>query len=143
MVGTSDDESGLGRGFVSALSAKDMAGLTALFDPHVDFRGLTPGNEWRATNPEEVAEVVLGSWFEPTDHVREVLKVEARPFADRYQLRYRLHVENDDGMFVAEQQGYYSVEQGRIIRMSVVCSGFRPVLDPEPPGLQRPERREA
>ena len=116
----------LGRRFVSALSAKDKEGLAALFDPQVDFRGLTPGDEWRATTPDGVVEVVLGSWFEPTDHVREVMNVEAGLLEDRYQLRYRLHVENDDGMFVVEQQGYYSAEQGRITRMSVVCSGFRP-----------------
>jgi hypothetical protein len=120
-----DDEAELGRRFVNALSAKDLYGLAALFDPQVDFRGLTPGDEWRATTPEGVVEIVLGDWLEPTDHVREAVNVEARPFADRYQLRYRLHVENDDGMFVVEQQGYYSAEEGRITRMSMVCSGFR------------------
>ena len=121
-----DDDADLGRRFVSALSTKDLEGLAALFDPQVDFRGLTPGNEWRATTPEGVVEIVLGNWFEPTDHVQRVVNVEAQPFADRYQLRYLLHVENEEGRFVVEQQGYYSAEGERITRMSVVCSGFRP-----------------
>lgn len=120
------DDAELGRRFVSALSTKDIEGLTALFDPQIDFRGLTPGNEWRATTPEGVAEIVLGNWFEPTDRVRKVVSVEARPFVDRYQLRYLLHVENEEGVFVVEQQGYYSAERECITRMSVVCSGFRP-----------------
>ncbi len=126
MVGSFDDEGELGRRFVSALSAKNLEGLATLFDPQIDFRGLTPGREWHATTPDGVVEIVLGSWFEPTDHVREVVNVEARPFADRYQLRYRLQVENDEGMFVVEQQGYYSAEGGRITHMGVVCSGYRP-----------------
>lgn len=126
MVASSDDDSELGRRFVSALSDKDSEGLAALFDPQIDFRGLTPGDEWHAATPEEVVEIVLGSWFEPTDHVLEMVDVEARPFADRYQLRYRLRVENEDGMFVVEQQGYYTAEGGSITRMGVVCSGFLP-----------------
>jgi hypothetical protein len=123
-LSASDDE--LGRRFVSALSAKDLEGLASLFDVEIDFRGITPGNEWRATTPDEVVGIVLGSWFEPTDHVRDLVNVEVQPFADRYQLRYRLHVENDEGMFVVEQQGYYSAEEGSITRMGIVCSGFRP-----------------
>ena len=124
MSGSSHDAGELGRAFVSALSAKDLEGLASLFAPRIDFRGLTPGEEWRATTPDGVVEIVLGSWFEPTDHIREVVGVEARPFAHRYQLRYRLHVENDDGVFIVEQQGYYSAKAGAITRMSMVCSGY-------------------
>jgi hypothetical protein len=126
MANGDDGDTELGRRFVSALVTKDPVGLEGLFDPQVDFRGLTPGDEWRATNPGAVVEIVLGSWFEPTDHVREVESVETQPFADRYQLRYRLGVENEDGMFVVEQQGYYSAAGGLITRMGMVCSGFRP-----------------
>ncbi|MEA2522029.1 MAG: hypothetical protein QOI81_1675 [Actinomycetota bacterium] len=126
MATSHEVEVALGRRFVDALSAKNTDGLAAIFDPQVDFRGLTPGNDWHATSPAGVVEIVLGSWFEPTDHVREVVYVEEGRFADRVQLRYRLRVENDEGMFVVEQQGYFSAERGSITRMSVVCSGFRP-----------------
>jgi hypothetical protein len=127
MANSNDDHAELGHRFVSALATKDLEALADLFDPQIDFRGLTPNHEWRATDPGAVVEVVLGSWFEPTDHVREVMSVEAQPFADRYQLRYRLRVENDDGISVVEQQGYYSAEGGRITRMGMVCSGFQPL----------------
>ncbi len=39
--------------------------MTSLLASDVDFRSLTPSQEWRATTPEEVAEIVFGSWFEP------------------------------------------------------------------------------
>ena len=127
MANSNDVGAELGQRFVDALATKDRAALADLFDPKIDFRGLTPSQEWRAVDPDGVVEIVLGSWFEPSDHVREAIGVAAEPFADRYQLRYRLRVESDGVMYVVEQQGYYSAEEGRITRMGVVCSGFRPL----------------
>ena len=65
-----DDPLPLVRAFVEGLAAKDRDALTSTLDPKIDFRGLTPSEEWRGTTPEEVAEIVFGSWFEPKDHVR-------------------------------------------------------------------------
>lgn len=116
----------VGREFVRALSAKDQTSITSLLDAHIDFRGLTPGSEWRAESPDEVLEILFGSWFEPTDHIREVLEVQTRSAADRSHLLYRLRVENEDGMNVVEQQGYFDAEGGRITKMSLMCAGYRP-----------------
>jgi hypothetical protein len=123
----------LARAFVDAIVSKDRARLTDVLDPEVDFRGLTPNYEWRGTTPEEVAEIVLGNWFEPTDHVREIIAVEVEPFADRHHLSYRFRVENDEGMHVVEQHGFLDAADGHITRMSVVCSGFR-LLEDRPAG---------
>jgi hypothetical protein len=38
----------------------------------------------------------------------------------------RLEIDNDDGAQVVEQQAYYRAEEGRIVWMRVLCSGFRP-----------------
>ena len=116
----------VGREFVRALSAKESASLRSLLDPQIDFRGLTPSHEWRAESPDEVLDILLGSWFEPTDHIREVLDVQTRRIADRNHLLYRFRVENDDGMSLVEQQGYYDAPGGRITRMSMICAGYRP-----------------
>jgi hypothetical protein len=56
--------------------------------------------------------------------------IESEPFLDRHHLRYRFRVENDDGMHVVEQQAYFTEVDGRITRMSVMCSGFRPDGEP-------------
>ena len=119
----------LARAFVDAIVAKDREGLTSVLDPQVDFRGLTPSYEWRGTTPDEVAEIVFGSWFEPTDHVRRVESVEVEPLADRYHLHYRFRVENGEGMHVVEQHSFLDAEDGHITRMSMMCSGFRPLED--------------
>jgi hypothetical protein len=123
----STDPSDVGRAFAEALSSKDREALTSIIDPAVDFRGLTPGREWRATSPDEVAEIVFGSWFEPTDRIVDVLDVRTRDVADRHHVLYRFRVENEDGVSLVEQQGYYdTTPAGRIARMSMVCSGYRP-----------------
>lgn len=116
----------LGRTFVDGLVAKDAEALTSTLDPEVDFRGLTPSRDWRATTPAEVLEIVLGNWFEPQDHVLEVLEVRNEPIADRQHLAYRLRVESGGEEYLVEQQAYFDAPDGRITRMSVVCSGFRP-----------------
>ncbi len=126
MVGAPSDPLEVGQAFVRALSVKDAVAIATLLDAHVDFRGLTPGSEWRAESPDEVIEIVLGSWFELTDHIREVLDVQTRSAADRSHLLYRFRVENEDGMNVVEQQGYFDAEDGRITKMSLMCAGYRP-----------------
>jgi hypothetical protein len=120
------DQLRLVRAFVEGLAEKDRGVLTSVLDPEIDFRGLTPSEEWRATTPDAVAEIVFGSWFEPQDHVQEVLEVRTSRVADRNELRYRLRVESEGEMFFVEQQGYFDAPAGRITRMSLICSGFRP-----------------
>src|SRR5262245_2871121 len=121
------DGSELARAFVDAIVVKDRAALTSVLDQQVDFRGLTPNYEWRGTTADEVAEIVFGSWFEPTDHVRTVEAVEVEPLADRHHLHYRFLVENDEGMHVVEQHGFLDAADDHITRMSMMRSGFRPL----------------
>lgn len=119
----------VGSDFARALSAKDRVALESLLAPRIDFRGLTPSRQWRARDPEGVVEIVFGSWFEPGDDIRELLEIKTRAVADRHHLHYRLRVENGDGMHLVEQQGYYDVVDGRVTKMSLVCSGYRPWED--------------
>jgi hypothetical protein len=123
-VGRSPEE--LGRTFVEGIVAKDADAIAAALDPEIDFRGMTPSREWRATTPEAVVEIVLGNWFEPQDLVREVLDIETLAIADRHRLRYRFRMECPDGEYFVEQQAYFDAPEGRITRMSAVCSGYRP-----------------
>jgi ketosteroid isomerase-like protein len=122
---TDDEGIGIGARFVRAIESKDVPGLLALLAPDVDFRGLTPSQAWRASTPEEVSEIVFGSWFEPDDEIREVLELDDEPFADRHRIRYRLLVETDGEPFLVEQQGYFDAADDRITRISLACSGYR------------------
>jgi hypothetical protein len=116
----------LGRAFVDALGRKDFAEITKLLDPEVDFRGLTPGRAWEASDARAVVDDILSQWFEESDHIDEVISVDTDAFADRQHLTYRLRASNPDGHFVVEQQAYFTERDGRINWMRVLCSGFRP-----------------
>jgi SnoaL-like domain len=121
-----EHDGGLGRAFAEAVARKAVADVAALLDTEIDFRGLTPNRTWEASGSDAVLGVVLGHWFEDSDEVEQVVLIETDAFADRERVAYRFHVRNPDGRFVVEQQAYYSVRDGRIAWLRVLCSGFRP-----------------
>ncbi len=106
---------------------KEKAALRALLCPDGDFTAITPRKHWHAGSPDEVVEIVFGSWFEDKDRIDAVERVDTDAFADRQRVGYRFSVTNPDGRFVVEQQAYLEVEDGRIGWMRLVCSGFRPL----------------
>jgi hypothetical protein len=116
----------LGEAFAQALSRKDFDEVTRLLHPEVDFRGLTPGRMWEASDAHTVVESVLKIWFDPSDELDHLVSTETDTFADRARVGYRLEGHNPEGPFVVEQQAYYGERDGRIGWMRVMCSGFRP-----------------
>jgi hypothetical protein len=120
-------QTSLGAEFAQAIAAKDADRLRALLHPSIDFKALTPRRNWEAGDPDEVAAVVFGSWFDDGDHIEGVEHIDTDAFADRERVGYRFRVRNADGRHVVEQQAFLSPEDGRIGWMRVVCSGFRPV----------------
>ncbi len=116
----------LGRDLAQALATKDYDRVADVLDPDVDFRGLTPRRAWEASSAEEFVSDVLGSWFEESDEIDELLSLESGAVADRERVAYQLRGHNADGPFVVEQQAYYAARDGRITWLRVLCSGFRP-----------------
>jgi hypothetical protein len=122
------DPTTIGAEFARALAAKDLTRIRDLLHPEIDFRGLTPGRNWEASNPDAVLSVLLQNWFEDTDDIERLEGVDTDAFADRERVGYRFRVSNPDGRFLVEQQAYLSAVDGRIGWMRVLCSGFRPVV---------------
>lgn len=119
-AGSAKHDHALGAKFAEALGRKDFDDLRALLDPSINFRALTPGRAWEATDADGVVDRILRQWFE------EIVLIEADSFADRQRVSYRFRGHNADGSFVVEQQAYYTESDGRINYMRVLCSGFRP-----------------
>ncbi len=115
----------LGSRFARAVAAKDEAALRALLADDVDFRGLTPGRTWEGTGPDDVVEVVFGSWFEESDRIERAEVADGESVADTSHVSYRFDLANDDGSYVAEQQAYYRGGE-TIEHLRIMCSGFRP-----------------
>jgi hypothetical protein len=121
----------LGAAFASALAAKEFGRLRDLMHPEIDFRGMTPSRFWEAGDPDAVISGVLRQWFEESDEIEALERLETDAIADRERVGYRFSVRNPDGHFLVEQQAYLSERDGRIVWMRVLCSGFRPVAGPE------------
>jgi hypothetical protein len=116
----------LGADFAQAFGDKDSARLLELLHPEIDFRGLTPSRFWEASSPDDVVEILFGSWLEDKDQVEAIVGIEGDTVADRERVGYRFTVTNPDGRFLVEQQAYLSTRDGQIDWMRVVCTGFRP-----------------
>jgi hypothetical protein len=119
----------LGAQFARALAVKDFDRVLELMHPEIDFRGLTPKRNWEASDPDAVISGVLRQWFEDSDEIEALERLESDAFADRERVGYRFRIRNPDGRFLVEQQAYLSARDGRIGWMRVVCSGFRPAVD--------------
>jgi len=114
------------KAFAQAVAAKDAQRLAALLAPRIDFRALTPNRSWEASDAAAVVDIVLGSWFEPSDEIEELVSVETGSIADREWFAYRLRGRNADGPFLVEQNAFLAERGGTIEWMRVLCSGFRP-----------------
>ncbi len=120
--------SSTGRRFAEAIAKHDQNAFAGTLSSAVDFKGLTPRRSWEASTPDEVADVVLGTWFGETDRITGHQVTDGDDVADTHLVSYRFDITNDDGPHVVEQQVYYRVDPNdRIDYARVVCSGFRPV----------------
>ena len=120
-------ETTVGQDYANALAAKDWRAIAELLDPRVEFRALTPRRTWEADDPDSVVAGVLRVWFEDSDEIESLERLESDSFADRERVGYRFKVRNPEGLFLIEQQVYLSSAEGRISWMRVVCSGYRPI----------------
>lgn len=117
----------LGERWVTAIAARDAAGLVALLTDDIDFRGLTPRKAWEATTPAAVADVVLGTWFDDGVTIDALEEVTTDRVGDTDRVGYRFRTTTADGPHLIEQQAYYRDDGDRIGYLRIVCSGYRPV----------------
>jgi ketosteroid isomerase-like protein len=117
----------VGEQWVTAIAARDSAGLAALLTDDIDFRGLTPRKAWEATTPAEVVDVVLGTWFDDGTSIDEVEEVTTDEVADTHRVGYRFRTTTAEGPHLIEQQAYFRNDGARIGYLRIVCSGYRPL----------------
>ena len=119
----------VGERFAQALAEKDAVGLKLVLRPDVDFRAMTPGKFWEATNVDVVVdEVMLGTWFVPERQITNVLSVTTDRVGSLDRVGYRFTVKRPDGEFVIEQQAYLETDGDTISWLRIMCSGFLPAM---------------
>ena len=117
----SDD---IGTRFVTAVAAQDEAALRDCLLPDVQFRALTPPGLRERTGADEAAALITG-WFADSTEFR-LLDSHGDAIGDRLHVSYRLAGVEDGEAYVVEHQLFCTVSDGRIGRLDLLCSGFRP-----------------
>jgi hypothetical protein len=117
----------VGERFARALADKDAAGLKALLRSDVDFRAMTPGKFWEASDVDVIVdETMLGTWFEPERRITDVLAVQTDAVGSLDRVGYRFKVNRPDGDFIVEQQAYFKTDGEKISWLRIMCTGFLP-----------------
>lgn len=117
----------LGARFAAAIAARDETTLRSLFATPVEFRAVTPRRFWDAETPSDVADIVLGTWFDDTTHVTHVDLVDDDHVGGVAKVTYRMTMDIPTGPAVVEQVAYYRTQDDRITHVRLVCSGFHPL----------------
>ena len=114
--------------FLQGLADQDFARLGGALAADARLRALLPRGlrEWTG------AEVIAGQfapWFGDTEDF-ELVEATLGEVGGRLQLRWRLRLRAERlgaGWFTVEQQAYGDAgEGGRIARLDLVCTGYRP-----------------
>jgi hypothetical protein len=114
--------------FLEGLAGQDFARLGGALAAGVRLRALLPGGlrEWTG------AEVIAGRfacWFGDTEDF-ELVEATVGEVGGRLHLHWRLRLRAERlgaGWFTVEQQVYAdAADGGRIVRLDLLCTGYRP-----------------
>ena len=114
--------------FLEGLAAQDFAGLGGALAADARLRALLPSGlrEWAG------AEAIAGRfarWFGDTEDF-ELMEATVGEVGGRLHLHWRLRLRAERlgaGWFTVEQQAYADAdESGRIARLDLLCTGYRP-----------------
>jgi TusA-related sulfurtransferase len=115
---------------ITALAARDRGALESRFAEQATMRALLPRRVVDAAGPVAIAAEIL-SWFEDAPQI-EPVHTEVGAVGDVWHAAFRFDLGGMDVPRVVEQHAYCTVTDGRIDRLRIICSGFRPARAPAP-----------
>jgi TusA-related sulfurtransferase len=137
-----DDPVSIGDRFAQGLAARDYKAVFGSFTPDVRFRYLIPPGPGEAIGAADVAAKFF-DWFWGAD-VLELESVLVSGIGDRLSVRYRFVMSNSGEKEVVEQQTFMDLdEQGRIVALDLLCSGFRSADEGSEVGMSETHRFDA
>ena len=114
--------------FLNGLAAQDFAKLRGALAADARLRALLPPGPREWTGAEAIAGQ-FAHWFGDTTSF-ELIEGTAGEIGGRLHLRWRLRLQAERlgaGSFVVEQQAYADTDEaGRIGRLDLLCTGYRP-----------------
>jgi hypothetical protein len=128
---TTTPQFALARSFLEGLAVQDFARLGNALTPDARLRALLPRGpmEW---NGAEVIADQFARWFGSTE-TYELVDAAVSEIGRRLHLHWRLRLQAErlgSGWFTVEQQAYADADHdGRITRLDLLCTGYRPETD--------------
>jgi hypothetical protein len=114
--------------FVEGLAAQDFAGLGGTLAAGACLRALLPSGLREWAGAEAIADR-FALWFGDTEDF-ELMDAAVGEVGGRLHLHWRLRLRAErlgSGWFTVEQQVYADTdESGRIARLDLLCTGYRP-----------------
>ncbi|MGO9781079.1 MAG: nuclear transport factor 2 family protein [Streptosporangiaceae bacterium] len=114
--------------FLEGLAAQDFARLGDALTGDVRLRALLPPGLREWSGAETIAEV-FASWFGDTEDF-ELVEAAIGEVGGRLHLHWRLRLQAErlgTSWFTVEQQAYAdTADGGRIARLDLLCTGYRP-----------------
>jgi hypothetical protein len=116
---------------LEGLAAQDFTLVGGAFTSDARLRALLPARLRECDGANVIAEQ-FASWFGQTEDF-EFVEGSAADVGGRLHLRWRLRLRAERvgaGWFTVEQQAYADTgEDGRIVRLDLLCTGYRPERD--------------
>jgi len=117
--------------FLASLAGQDFAGLGGALAAGACLRALLPSGLYEWSGAEAIAARFAG-WFGDTEDF-ELVEAAAGEVGGRLHLCWRLRLRAQrlgPGWFTVEQQAYADAgDGGRIARLDLLCTGYRPESD--------------
>ena len=118
--------------FLDGLAAQDFSRIAATLDDAAHLSALLPRGLAEWDGPDQISEA-FRQWFGEVDRF-ELVDAVIGEVGPRLQLRWRVRVQAEargDGWLVIEQQVYADAgPDGRLARLSLLCSGFHQESSP-------------
>jgi hypothetical protein len=116
--------------FLEGLAAQDFVQLGDALAADACLRALLPEGLWEWTGAEVIAHR-FARWFGDTEDFK-VVEATVGEVGGRLHLHWRLRLRAarlGPGWFTVEQQVYADADDGRIARLDLLCTGYRPEGD--------------
>jgi hypothetical protein len=120
--------------FLDGLAAQDFSRIAATLDDAAHLSALLPRGLAEWDGPDQIS-AVFRQWFGEVDRF-ELVDAVIGGVGPRLHLRWRVRVQAEargEGWLVIEQQVYADAgPDGRLVRLSLLCSGFHQETSPRP-----------
>jgi ketosteroid isomerase-like protein len=122
--GPVDEAPSVGGQLVAGIEARDASAIGACFADDVTFRALIPPGLREREGATDAAALIAG-WFADSTELR-LIERSVEEISDKLHVSYRLEGIEEGAPYVVEQHLYATCDGGKISKVDLLCSGFRP-----------------